>query len=347
MSKPNKDADMMFQLWFDLRNAARQKDFDKFSALLDKNADQQLTSHPFLTECFYALANEGNAALLKTMFDRGYKADPETLAETLKQLAKYHYPKAAEAMAYLVAGQAADTQETVYWAAAHGRLDVLQTIDAAGGDVRAGDSGFFLALYGGHPAVMNYLFEKGADIYHPNMIAACYGRTHEIPETHRKTALQTYRDLVEMDNATWAECYAEAGGAADTMSAFRLVPNALGRAPMSLLQLAVRADKFADVVAVAEIPKAFPLTAQDLLTEDFKGVTPLMIMAARGKLGEVFDPNLWQHRPEEVQVLHDALKKMRAEKTIDLPGFAAEMDRARLRTARQKAPRLQLKPRGR
>lgn len=347
MSRQEKEADTLWQLWFDLRNATRQKDFDKFTALLDENADQQLTSHPFLTESFHALANDGQAGLVKAMFDRGYKTDSETLADTIKRLAMYHHPKAAEVMQYLVAEQAADTQAAVYWAASHGRLDVLQTIDAAGGDVLAGDSGFFLALYGGHPAVMHYLFEKGADIYHPNMIAACYGRTHEIPETHRQTALQTYRDLVDMDNAPWAECYAESGVAAESMEAFRLVPNAMGRTPMNRLQLAVRAGKFADVVSVAEIPKAFALCAKDFLTEDYKGVTPLMVMAARGKLSEVFNPEVWQHRPEEVQILHDALKKMRAEKTIDLPGFAAEMDRARLRAARKNAARLQLKPRGR
>jgi hypothetical protein len=88
-----------------------------------------------------------------------------------------------------------------------------------------------------------------------------------------------------------------------------------------------------------------PLSAKDLLIEDFKGVSPLMVMAARGKLKDVFDPKLWSGRPEEVQVLHDALKNMRAEKTIDLQAFSAEMDRYRLKQAKKKAPRLTLKPR--
>lgn len=346
MSQPGKEADQLWQLWFDIRTAARTKNWDKLHDILDRNADIQLTSHPFLGEAFQALANANQATLVKAMFERGFKADDETLSDTVNRLARYYHPQAADVMAYLIAEQAADPVDAVYFAASHGKLAVLQTIDAAGGDVRAGNSAFFLALYGGHPAVMHYLYEKGADIYHPNMIAAGYGRNKEIPESQRRIALDTYRDLIELDNITWAECYVEAGGAAQDMEEFRKVPNALGRAPMNRLQLAVRADRFEDVAAVAATPAAFALRAKDLLIEDFKGVSPLMVMAARGKLGTVFDPKIWSGRPEEVVELHAALKNMRAEKTIDLEAFSAEMDRYRLKQARKNAPRLTLKPRG-
>lgn len=345
MSKPDKEADTLWQRWFDIRNAARVKNWEKFQNILDQEPDIQLTAHPFLVESFHALANENQPQLIKAMFDRGFKADPETLSDTLNRLARYYHPKSAEVMTYLIAEQGANAEEAVYFAAAHGKLAVLQTVAAAGGDVAAGNSAFFLALYGGHPAVMHYLYEKGADIYHPNMIAAGYGRNHEIPETQRQVALETYRGLIDLDNKTWSACYAETGGAADSMEAFRHVPNALGRAPMNRLQLAVRADKFEDVAAVADKPAAFALRAQDLLQEDFKGVSPLMVMAARGKLAAVFDPKLWAGRPDEVKALHNALKTMRAEKTVDLESFSAEMDRYRLKQAQKNAPRLTLKPR--
>ena len=346
MSKSDKEADTLWQRWFDMRSAARAKNWTKFQNILDQNTDIQLTSHPFLSEAFQTLANENQPALVKAMFDRGFKADSETLADTVNRLARYYHPKSAEVMTYLIAEQGAKPEEAVYFSAAHGKLDVLQTIDAAGGDVRAGNSAFFLALYGGQSAVMHYLYEKGADIYHPNMIAAGYDRNKEIPEAQRKIALETYRGLVDLDNKIWAECYAEAGGAAESMEAFRHVPNALGRAPMNRLQLAVRADKFEDVAAVADKPAAFALRAQDLLVEDFKGVSPLMIMAARGKLDDVFEPKLWAGRAEEVKELHHALKSLRAEKTVDLEAFSAEMDRYRLKQAQKNAPRLTLKPRG-
>jgi hypothetical protein len=347
MSQPGKEAGNLWQLWFDIRTAARAQNWEKFQNILDKHADIQMTAHPFLTESFQALANANQTALVKSMFTRGFKADAETLSDTANRLARYYHPQSADVMAYLIAEQGVDPKEAVYFAASQGKLAVLQTIESAGGDIRAGNSAFFLALYGGHPAVMHYLYEKGADIYHPNMIAAGYGRNAEIPEAQRRIALDTYRELVDLDNQAWAECYAESGGAAEDIDAFRKVPNALGRAPMSRLQLAVRADKFEDVVAVAAADKAamFPLSAKDLLIEDFKGVSPLMVMAARGKLKDVFDPKLWSGRPEEVQVLHDALKNMRAEKTIDLQAFSAEMDRYRLKQAKKKAPRLTLKPR--
>jgi len=345
MSQPGKEADQFWQLWFDIRGAARAKNWDKLQEILDRNADIRLTSHPFLTEAFHGLANAGRTALIKAMFDRGFKTDDEILADTVNRLARYYHPQSAEVMAYLVAAQGADTADAVYYAASHGKLAVLQTIDAAGGDVRAGNSAFFLALYGGHPAAMHYLYEKGADIYHPNMIAAGYGRHNEIPESQRRIALETYRDLVALDNKAWAQCYIESGGAAEDMEAFRNVPNALGRTPMNRLQLAVRADRFEDVAAAADKPPAFAMRARDLLVEDFKGVSPLMVMAARGKLGDVFDPKIWSGRPEEVAELHEALKKMRAEKTIDLEAFSAEMDRYRLKQVRKNAPRLTLKPR--
>lgn len=345
MSQPDKAADHLWHLWFDIRAAARAKDWGKMQDIFARNADIQLTSHPFLTEAFHGLANENQAALVKTMFDRGFKADDETLSETVSRLARYYHPQAAEVMSYLIREQSADTAAAVGYAAAHGHLDVLKTIDAAGGDVRAGNGGFFLALYGGHPDVMRYLYEKGADLYHPNMIAAGYGRNHEIPDDRRHAALETYRALVARDNEVWAACYAECGGAAKSMDEFRHVPNAMGRTPMNRLQLAVRADRFADVAAVANTPPVFALRAKDLLAEDYKGVSPLMVMAARGQLAAVFDPKIWVGRPGEVAVLRDALKKMRAEKTIDLDAFAAEMDRYRLNQARKNAPRLTLKPR--
>jgi len=340
----NRQADDLWRTWFDMKSAAATKNWGKVESLLAASADQQMTAHPFLSEVFHGAANAGQENIVKTLYSRGFSLDAETRAETVKRLAVYYHESAAPVMMFLIKDQATDASDAVCWAAHAGRLDVLQTLEECGADVLSGASSFHLALYGGHPHVMNYLHEKKANLYHPALIAAGYGRKHELPPTHADIAIQVYRDLLVQENDHWAICYAEAGGAQQTLDQFRCVPNALGRAPMSYIHLAVRAGKFSDVVKAAMNEKQNPLQATDLLIEDYKGVSALMVMAARGELEAVFDPKLWQGRTEEVVKLHGALKTFKAEKALDLQAFSAEMTRYGLRKMRNNASRLSLRP---
>ena len=340
----NTQANELWQAWFDMKAAARTKKWDVVQTMLAENTEQQMTAHPFLAEVFHSAANAGQANIVKTLFTRGFSLDAETRAETLKRLATYYHSDAAAVMSFLIKEQSTDSSDAVCWAAAHGRLDVLQTLENSGADVLSGASSFHLALYGGHPEVMHYLHEKQADLYHPALIAAGYGRRQELPTGQADTTIQVYRDLLTQENDHWAICYAEAGGAQKTLSQFRCVPNELGRAPMSYLHLAVRAGKFSDVVSVALHEKQNPLRAEDFLVEDYKGVSALMVMTARGELDAVFDPKLWQGRSEEILKLHDGLKKYKAEKALDLQAFSAEITRYGLRQKRNNASRLSLRP---
>lgn len=345
MTATPDNASDLWRYWFDLKAKARTGNWDGVLKQLADTPDVQITAHPFVTEVFHTAATQGKTDVIAALFTRGLRLDAETLAETVTRLAKSNPEKTSGVLAHLIRVQHADANDAVCHVASKGRLDAMRVLEGAGANVLAGSSAFFLALYGGHPAMMSYLYEKGANLYHPNMIAAHYGRAGELPESNRRIAQQVHRDLVDMDNESWAECYRESGGKADSMESFRYVPNALGRAPVSRLQLAVRADCFADVAAVALAEKENPLTAADFLQTDHKGVCPLDILAVRGQLAQVFDVRLWHDRPAEAETLRHALKTYRAEKVIDPHTFSAAVTHFRLRQARPAAGRFTLKRR--
>jgi len=209
-----KPADALWQYWFALKSDARSGKWEMLRHRLGAEPDHPLPAHPFVTEVFHTAANAGQTDIVETLLERGFALDAETLAETVKRLALGYTAKADGVLRVLISGTAAaNPADAVISAAAKGRLDALTVLDAAGADVRAGNSGFFVALYGGHSAVMNYLYEKGAGLYHPAMIAAQYGRRSELPAEKAAIAIGVYHDLVAQDNQGAAALYADAGGA--------------------------------------------------------------------------------------------------------------------------------------
>lgn len=340
-----KSGDALWQYWFSLKTDARARSWETLRHRLAYAPDHPLPAHPFVTEVFHAAANAGETDIVQTLFERGFSQDAETLAETAKRLAMYHAATSAGVLRLLLASpQSADPTDAIYAAAAAGRIDALQILSDAGADVRAGNSAFFLALYKGHPAAMHYLYEKGADLYHPASIAAQYGRKHELPAEKSSLALSVYRDLVEIDNQPQADLYAAAGAPRDVAELREKISAADGKI-YTRLQLAARAGKWQDIKNAAAQDKNDTLRAQDLLAEDGKGLSALQVMAARGDLTDVFDASIWYRAPREAAQLENSLLDLRAAGTINMSALTAEMQRMELRDIAPVPGGFRLKPR--
>lgn len=321
-----KPADALWQYWFSLKTSARTGQWDVLRHQMAYEPDHPLPVHPFLIDVFHAAANEGQSDIVETLFERGFALDAETLRETLTRLAIHHTEKSGDVLRVLVKN-GAETEDAAISAAAKGRLDSLHALDAAGADVRAGNSGFFIALYSGQPAVMNYLHEKGAAIYHPAVIAAQYGRKKELPAEKANIALDVYRSLVGLDNLDYTALHAAAGGAPEKISALReQVSNADGLV-FTRLQIAVRAGKWDDIRAAVQNDKTDVLRADDFLMPDAAGLRPFDMAAAQGALDKLFDPAIWYRVPQEMKKLHQALSDIRAENVVNLENLVADMHR--------------------
>ncbi len=344
---PPNSGDALWQYWFSLKTDARASRWETLRQRLAYEPDHPLPAHPFVTEVFHAAASAGETDIVQTLFERGFSQDPETLAETTKRLVMHHASTAGSIIRLLMAApQSADPTDAIYAAAAAGRIDALETLADAGADVRAGNGAFFLALYKGHPAAMHYLYEKGADIYHPAMLAAQYGRKGELPAEKASIALSVYRDLVDINNQPQADLYAAAGTARNVAALREKISDEDGNI-YTRLQLAVRAGKWDDVKNAAMQDKTATLRASDFLDEDGKGLSAFQLMAARGQLAAVFDASIWYRAPRELLQLDEKLQDFRAAGTVNLAALTAEMQRMELRDIAPAPHQFRLKPRGR
>ncbi|MDP2205733.1 MAG: hypothetical protein Q8K65_05445 [Alphaproteobacteria bacterium] len=325
-----KPADALWQYWFALKSDARTAKWETLRHRLGQEPEHPLPPHPFVTEVFHSAANAGQTDIVETLFERGFKLDSETLAETVKRLALHYTAVAEGVLRVLVKDAAAQTDDAAITAAAKGRLDALVVLAAAGADVRAGNSGFFVALYSGQPAAMHYLYEKGAGLYHPAVIAAQYGRRGELPAEKAAIALGVYRDLVAQDNEAAGTLYKDAGGAPANIAALReKVADENGHL-FTRLQLAVRAGQWDDIRRAAQGDTAQTLGADDFLTPDSKGLRAFDVLAAQGNMAALFDAAVWYRAPQEAAKLHSALADFRAEAAADLAAFTADMHRREL-----------------
>jgi len=326
-----KPADALWQYWFALKSDARSGKWEMLRHRLGAEPDHPLPAHPFVTEVFHTAANAGQTDIVETLLERGFALDAETLAETVKRLALGYTAKADGVLRVLISGAAAaNAADAVISAAAKGRLDALTVLDAAGADVRAGDSGFFVALYSGHPAVMHYLYEKGAGLYHPAMIAAQYGRRSELPAEKAAIAIGVYHDLVAQDNESTAALYADAGGAPTHVTALREKLADENGNIFTRLQIAVRAGRMDDIRRAAEGDAVHSLQAQDFLSVDGRGQRAFDVIAAQGNIAALFDAALWYRAPQELEKLHIALGDFSAAAAVNLSALVADMHRHEL-----------------
>jgi len=326
-----KPTDALWQYWFALKSDARTAKWETLRHRLGQEPEQPLPAHPFVSEVFHSAANAGQTDIIETLFDRGFKLDSETLSETVKRLA-LHYTAAADGVLRVLvkAAPPGTADDATITAAAKGRLDALAVLDAAGADVRAGNSSFFVALYSGQPAAMHYLYEKGAALYHPSVIAAQYGRRGELPAEKASIALGVYRELVAQDNETASALYKDAGGAPANIAALReKVADENGHL-FTRLQLAVRSGNWPDIRRAAQSENAATLQADDFLTPDGKGLRAFDLLAAQGNMTALFDSALWYRAPQEAAKLHTALADFRAAASVDFTALIADMHRREL-----------------
>lgn len=350
MSRENSSApdgnDALWQYWFSLKTDARQRRWEILRQRLGSEDEYPLPAHPFVVEVFHAAANAGETDIIQTLFDRGFSLDSETISETLARLLIHHTGTSAGTIAYLLHREGADHEEALNVAAASGRIDVLEILSGAGVDMTAGNGSFFLALYKGHPAVMHYLYEKGAGLYHPAVIAAQYGRKRELPEEKADISIRVYRDLVEMDNEDAYVLHSSSEPVRSIAEMRERVTDAEGRI-YTRLQLAVRAGKWDEIAAVARHDKTGHLLAEDILAADGKGKSAFCMLAAQGKIADIFSEDIWYRAPAQVAQLHAELEKFSAEKLVNLDKLTVRMEHRAMQEKASAVRSFRLQPRGR
>lgn len=323
-----QNPDALWKYWFDLKSSARTGQWEILRHQLAYEPEKPLPAHPFTIEVFHAAVNAGQSDILETLFERGFSLDAETLGETIKRAALFYADSAASVVRAIRTHKPdAPTDDAAIAAAAKGRLDALRALADAGADVRAGNSAFFVALYSGQPAAMHYLHEKGANLYHPAMIAAQYGRRGELPAEKAAIAIAVYHDLLAADNEGVAFLYAASGSPPANITDLR--ENVAGDADgvYTRLQLAVRAGQWGDVLSAVKADKSQTLRADDFLAVDAGGQRAFDILAAQGKLAALFDSALWYRAPQEAEKLYAATEDFRAKGACDFTALVADMHR--------------------
>lgn len=322
MSDPRRPAqqDREWHLAQRAEALAKSAAWDDLRQLLTENADCRLGNSHFMENAFNFAAKAGQSDLVALIVSRGFTVPDHGGAWLLQSLAIYGQaadPGIKEVITFLVREKHADPESAIRALAARSeRTEMMEVFRQAGADIQDGASSFFLALYEKRPQMMAYLYDHGADLYHPEVVAAQYGRRNQV----RDEALEAYRGLLEKDRMKAAALYAETGPAMDSGSF---------KEPAMLL-LAARAGKFFDVLAALQ-ERAQPLTAQDIVHGENGAPPVLAVLAARGELEALFDPAHWQGRGDVVRELHAALGGYRAEQAISLDSYAAAAARRQLR----------------
>lgn len=304
--------------WHQLRALARAGGWDQMKETLSDNAHFGLGFHDTLAAAHYCAAEAGKADILDAMYAQGFTQTLEGAAETLENLAAHAMPRALPAIAYLVNQRYVAPEKMLNALAVRGDVETLKMLDGAGVNIFASSSVFFLAFFSAQAETMEFLFEKGAALYHPTNIKGLYGRKNEPGEE----GLAAFRNLVDADQKAAKAALDACNGAPRTLADCRcLCRDEQGRFT-TLLHLVARAGAFSRAVALSlaedAVENPAPLQARDLLKRDVQGQTVLSILAARRELPLVLDAALWQRRPEEAALVADALRDLDAKEALDM-----------------------------
>jgi len=312
--------------WFELKECARLRDWQKLHDTLEDNPHLRLASQNFTDEAFHTACNLGRPDVIDALMKRGYTMDEETAEKTFERIAAY-YPEHAPAVIGYFARNGFDVKSAIYKTALQGKPETMQAFRREGCDILQEESSFFLAFEAGNIPMMHYLAAQGANLYAASALRVLYKEDNK----DRAAAKETYRHILANESDQLAGYYAYVAPNKPDLADLRDVPYGLEDKNTTLLQLAARTGYFAEIKTAAAREKRAPLMAADFLTEDANGHSALSILAARGELEQAVDPALWQHAPGEIQKLAAALEKMRLPKLIDAPAAIAAAERHRLR----------------
>jgi hypothetical protein len=304
--------------------------------------------HDFSENAFRRAAAEGKTDIAGTMLSRGFFPPEDAGAALLLYLAERSPVRAAGVIGLLL-GKGYDASGAIYAIAEHGAPETMEAFKKHGCDILSGGA-FALSLHAGNAPMMRCLYNAGADLYAPAVVAGLYGGIETYQSANRDhvagspaAARAAYAALRDEDAMMWRRFFAATAPDVPSLDGFRAVPAGVARQEMTLMQIAARAGCCGDIVTAALRDEANPLTADDALRTDAGGASVLSILAARGEAEKLFDARLWWKRPGDAALLHAALKKIGADDVADPAAFAADIQRQRLRNL-ARAAHVRLRP---
>jgi hypothetical protein len=327
--------------WNSLQQAAALKQWHKLQRLLNDNKTTPIPLNPVTINVFRRAAQEGQVAIVTELFARGFTLPSEDAGDILRQLVEHHdasFPVAA----FLIRNNHAPAENAVLQVAEKGSPAQMQQLKDAGADIDIAGRSFSAAFSGGNRQMMTYLLSKDAQIYHASVASALHRRTAHPESRITQEVADHYSGIVKQDAHDWELYYAYVCPNHPDMDDLRKIPFGVQEQGMTLMHLAARTGCFADIVTAAEKDDGKYLTAADLLVQDNKGVSALLILASRGEEKALLDVRLWHNNPGGLREINEALKDMSAGLPIP-PQMTLELQLHHLRR-RADPKRWSLKP---
>lgn len=313
-----------YEFWHDIGRMSRQTDWIGIRRAFQENPACETTPHMFTDEVFDRAASGGQVDILQEMMKRRYKLykdeDVDRGSELVARLAQYHADTAMPAIAFLVRGGHADPDSALCKIAAVGNVGLMRKMEDAGCNPLNGNSSFFLSFFNGHADMMEYLYDRGANLYHSGIVAGIYKRRGELSDQ----SLAGYQQVLDKETQKYTALYEKQVLYTDTLEGYRRV----AQDGQTVMQIAARAGYFSHVVEVAVKNPA--LTLDDLFAKSPDGTSVMSVLAARQELSLVFDPRLWAKDPSGLQEAFKKLDDIHAGGAFDITPVMSEITRLRL-----------------
>jgi hypothetical protein len=322
-----------YDFWHDIGRMSRQTDWIGIRRAFQENPSCETAPHMFTDEVFDRAAAGGQVDILQEMIKRRYKLykdeDIDRGSELVARLAQYHADTAMPAIAFLVRGGHADPDSALCKIAAVGNLDLMRKMEDAGCHPLNGNTSFFLSFFNGHAGMMEYLYDRGANLYHSGVIAGIYKRRGELSDQ----SLAGYENVLDRETQKYTALYEKHVLYTDTLDGYRRTV----QGGETLMQVAARAGYFSHVVEVAlGNGSSGGVTVDDLYAPSEGGVCVMSVLAARQELSSVFDPRLWAKDPADLQEAFNKLETINAAGAVDITPVLSEITRLRLQEQKPK-----------
>lgn len=296
-----------FSLWFALKSAVGNADWPLVMQHLEETSGQNVVRHPLTIGVMQAAVGAGKPAVVQTLIARGYVPEKDDLKKAI-DLIEFTEPedleRVSEALRHLIAGIDTDDVRDIVAGVwrSSGARALVPQMAAAGMDVLLDGAVIDIVTHSQNPDLMQLMFEQGASPFAPQTVAAIVARGEGGEDVKR---------------AWWlAAC------------AHRDYKTALVKFDaMCMTGGSWHAGAFLNP-----------------LSYDKAGapVTLLGILAAQGKLQDVFQASHWQDTPAQAIVVHDALAQYGLKDKVSLAPLAAAINRHALAQRKNDSSRFKL-----
>lgn len=222
--------------------------------------------------------------------------------------------------------------DLAFCAAVGGQVGLVKTLAARGYTTDFRDKTLLEAVVeGDHGAMLDYLLDQGADrnLAHELYVNFSNRRSKPYAEVHKTLKAWSERG----ETVLYTHDYGV------TLKELRRTEPDYRDQPLSGFVKLAKANRFGEAMQVVRADKNDRLEISDLLATDGAGNTVLEILGARGKLAEIFVPDLWEKRQADFAALYAEVAPVYRGQ-IDAQGLIATWRREALVKSKPKFPGL-------